>query len=110
MVRVNPASLVHTCSVERCERIPTALNAMNATWETVVESMRCLMAPLKGYQKDSMMGRINGAQYRMTWLTEDVRNGDRVLWDDRTWLVQDRSKDSTSPWCQYYSAVLVETR
>lgn len=106
---MNPAMLRHTVDTERCER-QVSDGRMNTTWEPVETGLRCLVATLKSYQKDSMIGRLEGAHYRMTWIHGDVKNGDRVHWDDRLWIVRDLAKDSASPWFSYYSAVLVETK
>lgn len=106
---MNAALFVHQVDVERAERA-TVDGKLTTAWTSVETGLRCLVSTLKSYQKDSMLGRLDGAHYRMTWMSGDVKNGDRVTWDDRTWIVRDLSKDNASPWFSYYTAVLVETK
>ena len=105
-----PASMTDTVSVSRCSRTPVN-GVVAGTWAQVFASVRCRVELLKSYQKDSMIGRIDGAQYRMTWISgEAVHNGDRVVWDGDTYLVEDVGKDKAIAWRAQQICILREVK
>ena len=104
---MNPGMLIHTASVERQNLTPVA-GHVPGTWSQVIAEVRCLVETLKGHSKDSMFGRISGAAYRLSWGAEDIRNGDRVTWNSKAWIIDDVAYDNAIPWMPYHTAILKE--
>lgn len=77
---------------------------------TVVKaSMGCLIEPLAGSAKDTVLGRIPDAKYRLTcrW-NEDIEDGDLVTWNSARYIVAEPLRDNIRTTNRYITCILRE--
>lgn len=98
---------VHTVSVTRSTDTLDG-KTIKPIWSTTQAAMRCRVEPLTSREKETIFGRVSQARYRMTWGTEDVREGDRVSWTGKTFVVRELTDDTGRLRLRYRTAILQE--
>jgi len=103
----------HTVKIERkpTESDPVTLK-INATLQSISASAKCLIEGMSSKQRESLIGRISSPQYRVTWISADIREGDRLVWTGgpgatgKAYIVHEVTDDTTRPTAPYKTAVL----
>ena len=106
---MNPALYIHSAAVSR--QVGTVLSgSRQESWQVVIAALSCRIEPLTGRDRESILGRIGSLVYRMSWGTEDVRDGDRVAWEGKTFITREVLDDTGRPSLRYRTALLVEAK
>lgn len=95
----------HTVGVSRHSEAVVDRKRVMA-WSTVIASAAVLIEALPSRQKPSILGRMAGAAYTMTWGLDDIREGDRVAWNGQTFTVKEITRDTTRPTGPYQTCIL----
>lgn len=53
-----------------------------------LEAVPCLVEPMSAQRQQNILGAISQKVYRISWGTEDLRDGDRLTWKTRTFALQ----------------------
>lgn len=87
-------ALPHTAQVLRRSSSVSALVETPGAWTTVHASLPCEIEPQGAKRKMTLLGSISGRVYQMSWGTEEVLDGDRVVWNNRTFRFHYDSDDT----------------
>ena len=98
---------IHTVQVSRATRELTGGRIRDA-WETVHAALRCRVEPVSTKEKETIIGRLAGARAKMTWGTEAVKEGDRVTYNGKTYIVRECLDDTGRATLRYHTCILDE--
>jgi len=78
----------------KVERITTSkVDRQTVETRTVVAtSFPCLVEPIAERDKESVLGRISSARYRITWQSGDLLQGDLVKFDGSWYRVREAAR------------------
>ena len=82
----------HRVLVQRITMSADANLRTQETRATVSTSFPCLVEPLPEREKESILGRISSARYRISWMSGDLRQEDLVKFDGSWYRVREASK------------------
>ena len=71
---------LHTVRVDRSGLTHDGLKPRE-TRQTVYDALPCLIESLSTREIESLLGRLEGARYRMSWKGATLEDGDRVLFN-----------------------------
>lgn len=58
-------------------------------FETIFCKLQCLIEPMGAYRKVTLLGTSGGRRFHISWEGgEDLRDGDRVLWQGRKFRLE----------------------
>jgi hypothetical protein len=106
---MNAALYIHRADVIR-QVGSVQSGSRQESWQTVISDMPCRVEPLTGRDRESILGRIGSLVYRMTWATEDVRDGDRVQTLGRIFVTREILDDTGRHTLRYRTCLLVEAK
>lgn len=106
---MNPALFIHSASVVR-QVGAVVSGSRQESWQEIMDDLPCRIEPLTGRDKESILGRIGTLVYRMSWGMDDVRDGDRIQWDGKTFIVQEVLKDTGRASLRYQTCLLKEAK
>lgn len=114
---MRPGLFAHRVVAKR--QTQTVTNGLPVTSvTTIVSSLRCLVEGLEGAARDSLMGRVDGARYTISWppaqvqngaaITYTGRDGDLIDYNGRQYYLRDILDDTTRGRGGYLRAILAE--
>lgn len=84
---------LHTAQVLR-ERHAVASGAETYNgFAQVFPALRCLIEPMPAWRQATAIGIVGGRVFCVTWANEALREGDRVVWQGRTFKLALNSDD-----------------
>lgn len=105
------ARFTHRVAVRRLSAGVPDQNLKRVGTETVLHAaMPCLVEALAGRQRESILGRIEHARWRITWGSQALEAGDLVEWSGTWYVLADVVRDTARPWTPYCTGILVERR
>lgn len=80
---------VHTVAVYRQAATVSAGNQTFGAYAAVggLGAVPCLVEPMQARQIATILGDLIEKAYWITWGAEDIRNGDRIVWNARTFAL-----------------------
>ena len=106
---MNPALFIHAAAVSR-QVGSVQSGTRQESWQVVIDPLACRIEPLTGRDRESILGRIGQLVYRMSWGTEDVRDGDRIAWNGRTFVTREILDDTGRATLRYRTCLVVEAK
>ena len=99
-----------TVAVARLVATPNAnKQIVMPTLSTIYATMKCSIEPLKTFEKQTIMGRLPNARYRLTCSGEKtIKDGDQVTWDSIVYTLNEPIFDNVRRIGAYISAILSE--
>lgn len=106
------ASFIHTAQVLR-ESVSVASGVETfGGYAQVLASVPCLVEPMQSYRQLTVLGMVSGRVFCISWGTESLREGDRVVWSGRTFTLKltadDRYRGAATSMPAYQTGVLTE--
>lgn len=105
---MNRARFIHSVTGERAALTATA-GKRDRTWAATNSgaAIPVLIEALSSRTKESLIGFIPEARYRMTWQAgSDVQEGDRITYGGRDYMLTEVIDDSTRPTGGYGTGIL----
>lgn len=101
---------LHTATRQARSVTVSDFGRVNTTASSVQFS--CLIEPLSSKHTETLLGRIPGARYRITWpgSVGEMEDGDVITFSGKDYILQEVTPDTLRPRDPYYTAVMVEER
>lgn len=81
-------------------------------WTSVYASFACLVEPMPAFRQVTFFGVVSGGVFCVTWGDETLHEGDRIVWNGRTFTlklsVDDRYRGTDTSIEPYQTGVLTE--
>lgn len=106
------STFYHTAAVYR-ESTTVANQAETfAGYSLVTSTLACLIEPMPAWRQATILGDISGGKFCVSWGTDALQDGDRIVWNSRKFTLQlnadDRYRPSGSGVPAYQTGTLVE--
>lgn len=115
---MNPAKMLHRVNMERNvigADPQTGLQTRNFGLDLWAVNIRCLIEGIAGKSRPSILGRVQGAKYIVTWIGEELRQGDALTVTSgptgavgRTFRLEEILDDTGRRSRPYYTGILTE--
>ena len=97
---------IHTAATKREARTANGDGTFTSALATNLSSVACLVEPLSTRSRESIIGRIPSARYRLTWGTDDIQNGDTVIWNGSQYIIGEIINDTLRFDTPYQTGIL----
>ncbi|TXH16685.1 MAG: hypothetical protein E6R03_05075 [Hyphomicrobiaceae bacterium] len=90
---MDPLSLPHSVQVLRESREIVDGEAEFSGYSEVFAGLRCLVEPMGAWHQQTILGDLHGFTWHMSWSTEVLQSGDRVVWDGKNHELRLNARD-----------------
>lgn len=86
-------NFIHTAVVSREGATISSGQTVFGGFSQVFAALKCLIEPLPAWRQVSVIGLFGGRAFSVTWGNESLREGDRFLWNGRTFTFKLNADD-----------------
>lgn len=90
---MEPMDLIHTVQVLRESRAIVDSETVFGDYAEQFAGLKCLVEPMGAWHQSTILGELSGFTWVITWGTEVLKSGDRVIWDGKPHEIKMNARD-----------------